>query len=62
MMDPEWGSLPDRPSPFDVDRATKQLSIEISLSQRAATRVVASGTHRADVMKNNNNNNNKNPF
>ena len=27
MMDPDWGSLPDRPSPLAVERATKQLFI-----------------------------------
>ena len=37
-MNPEWESLPDRPSPLALDRATKQLSIESALSKWANTR------------------------
>jgi len=40
MLNPDWDSLPDRLSSLVVDRATKQLSIERSLSQRDATHVV----------------------
>ncbi len=36
LMGLDWGSLPDRPSPLAVDNATKPLSIESSLSKRAA--------------------------
>ncbi len=28
MIYPDWGSLPDRTSPFAVDRSTEQLSAE----------------------------------
>jgi len=32
MLDPDWGSLPDKPSPLAVDRASSQLSIARTLS------------------------------
>ena len=52
-MDPEWGSLPDRPSLLAVDRATKQLSIMRSLSsQRDVTRADASATQLARIVVN----------
>ena len=50
MMDPDRGSLPDRPSPLALDRATKQLSIERSLAQRAVIRADANTTHSAIVL------------
>ena len=45
-MGQDWGSLLDRPSPLDVDIATKQLSIDSSLSKRAAALAVANITNR----------------
>jgi hypothetical protein len=52
MMDPDWGSLPDRPSPLAVDRATKQLSIERALEKRAVTRADANTIHSARIVLN----------
>ena len=49
-MGQDWGSLPNIPSPLDVDNATKQLSIEGSLSKRAATLAAANNTNRARVL------------
>jgi hypothetical protein len=50
MMDPGWVFLPDRPSPLAVDRATKQLSIERALVQRAVTRADAITTNGARIV------------
>jgi len=50
MLDPDWGSLPDRPSPLAVDKATKHISIEKALSQRVATLADASATHGARIV------------
>jgi hypothetical protein len=44
-----WDSLPDRPSPLAVDTATKQLSIESSLSKRAAALAAAANTNRTRI-------------
>jgi hypothetical protein len=52
LMDPKWGSLLDRPSPLALDRATKQLSIERSLSQHDAAHTDANGTQRTRVFLN----------
>ena len=38
ILNPDWGSLQDRPSPLALDKATKQLSIENAFSNWTATR------------------------
>ncbi len=50
--EPDWGSIPDTPSPLAVDMASKQLSIERALAQRAFTRADASTTHNARIVLN----------
>ena len=52
LMGQDWGSLPDRPSPLAVDRATKQLSIESALSQWAATRASTREHQHGRIMLN----------
>ena len=52
MMNPDWDSLPERPFPLAVDRATKTLSIEIALAQRAVTWAYANATHNARTVLN----------
>ncbi len=52
MMTPDWGSLPDKPSPLAVDRATKKLSIERALAQRTGTRADANTTHSDCIVLN----------
>ena len=51
-MGSEWGSLIDKPSPLAFDRATKQLSIERSLSHWADAHSNANSTHRTHVVLN----------
>jgi len=50
MMGPDWGFLPDRHSPVAVNRATKQLSIERALAQRADIRTDATATHGTRIV------------
>jgi hypothetical protein len=50
MLGPDWGFILDISSPLAVDRATKQLSIETTLSQLAVTRADASATRRARIV------------
>ncbi len=52
ILNPEWGSLLDRPSPMAPDIATKQFSIESALSQWAATRATSRDTQHARIMLN----------
>jgi len=52
IMGQDWGSFPDRPSPLALDNATKQLSIERSLSQRAAAHATANGANRTRILLN----------
>ena len=52
LMGQDWGSLPNRPSPLAKDNATKQLSIESSLSKRAAALAAISSTHRTRILLN----------
>jgi hypothetical protein len=52
ILNPDWGSLLDRLSPLAMDRATKQLSIENTLSQWAATRATSRDTQHARILLN----------
>ncbi len=52
ILNPDWESLPDKPSPLALDRATKQLSIESALSQWAATRASTREPHHGRIMLN----------
>ena len=52
MMGQDLGSIPTKPSPLVVYSATKQLSIERSLSQRDATCAAAKDSQRACIMLN----------
>jgi len=52
ILNPDWDSLPERPSPLVVDRATKQLSIERSLSQRDTTRAATRDSQHPRIMLN----------
>jgi len=49
-MGQDWDSLPDRPSPLEIDNATKQLSIESSLAKRAAALAVANNTIHSRII------------
>jgi hypothetical protein len=52
ILNPDWLSLLDRPSPLALDRATKQLSIESALSSWAATRASTRETQQERIMLN----------
>jgi hypothetical protein len=52
ILNPDWESLPDRPSPMALDRATKQLSIESALSKWATTRASTREAHHNRIMLN----------
>jgi hypothetical protein len=52
ILNCDWGSLPDRPSPLAVDRATNQLSIERYLAKRAAARANVNTTHNSRIVLN----------
>jgi hypothetical protein len=52
VMGQDWDSLPERPTPLVVDRATKQHSIERSLEQRAKANAIATCTHRTRILLN----------
>ena len=52
LMGQDWSSLPDRPSPLAVDNASKQLSIESSLSKRATALAEVNSTHRTRILLN----------
>ena len=52
ILNSDWESLLDRPSPLALDRATKQLSIESALSHWAATRASSRETQHGRIMLN----------
>ncbi len=52
ILNPEWGSLLDRPSPLALDKTTKQLSIESALSNWAATRASTRETQHGRILQN----------
>jgi hypothetical protein len=45
-------SLPDKPSPLAIGKASKHLSTERSLKQRAISHSIATGTHRTRILLN----------
>jgi hypothetical protein len=49
---PRLGIPPGQTLPSFVDKATKQLSIERSLEQRATTHAIATGIHRTRILLN----------
>ena len=52
ILNPDWDSLLERPSPLALERATKQLSIESALLNWAATRASTRVAHHTRIMLN----------